>query len=174
MRFRAASALAIGLAFQLTSGATFAHHSFAAEFDNTISVTLYGVTTSVEIVNPHSFIYIDVKSEGAVERWALEGPAPQQVRRMERDHDFLTPGAELGACGYLARRDVVPTRKEPVTAKAARRLLAAVLITPTRGKFIWVNYRQGKCGLDAETLGSRRSGKKSTHAGRPFVLPFAV
>ena len=148
MRFRIAVALAIGTAITLTSGATFAHHSFAAEFDNRIPVTLHGVIASVEIVNPHSFIYIDVESDGAIEQWALEGPGPHQVRRRERDLDFLKPGAELGACGYLARRDVASTRKEPVTGRTARRLHAAVLITPNHGKFLWVNYRQGKCGLD--------------------------
>src|SRR5687768_12688932 len=99
MRFRIAVALAIGTAITLTSGATFAHHSFAAEFDNRIPVTLHGVIASVEIVNPHSFIYIDVESDGAIEQWALEGPGPHQVRRRERDLDFLKPGAELGPAG---------------------------------------------------------------------------
>ena len=50
MRFRIAVALAIGTAITLTSSATFAHHSFAAEFDNRIPVTLHGVIASVEIV----------------------------------------------------------------------------------------------------------------------------
>jgi hypothetical protein len=62
--------------------------------------------------------------------------------------DFIKAGDELGACGYLARRDVVPTRPEPVTAKPARKLQAAVLTMPGRETLLWNNYRQGKCGLD--------------------------
>jgi hypothetical protein len=148
MRFRAAMVLAIGMALRFTGGAVFAHHSFAGEFDNSIAVTLRGVVTSVEMINPHSFIYLDVKAHGAVERWALEGPAPRAIQRKGLDPQFIKAGDELGVCGYLARRDVVPTRAEPVTASAARMLQAAVLTLPNREPFVWNNYRQGKCGLD--------------------------
>jgi len=149
MRFRSAVALAIGMAIAFASGATFAHHSFASQFDNSISVTLKGVVTSVEMVNPHSFIYIEVNTNGAIERWALEGPGANQARRRGWERDFIIKaGDELGACGYLARGDVTPTRTETTTAKAARRLEAAVLTTADRGTFLWSNYGQGKCGLD--------------------------
>jgi Family of unknown function (DUF6152) len=148
MRFRAAIVLTIGMAIQFSGGAIFAHHSFAGEFDNSIAVTLQGVVASVEMINPHSFIYLDVKAHGAVERWALEGPGPTQIVRRGLDLTFIKAGDELGACGYLARSDVVPTRREPVTARAARKLQAAVLTMPNREKLVWNNYRQGKCGLD--------------------------
>jgi hypothetical protein len=149
MRFRAAIVLAIGMALPFTSAAVYAHHSFSGEFDNSSAVTLQGVVVSVEMVNPHSFIYLDVKApHGAVERWALEGPGPTQLVRMSRDLKLVKVGDELGACGYLARRDVVPTRNEPSTARAARKLQAAVLMMPNGERLVWNNYRQGKCGLD--------------------------
>jgi hypothetical protein len=148
MRFRAALVLAIGVALHSASGATLAHQSCAGEFDNTISVTLHGVVTSVEMVNPHSFIYLEVNTHGAVERWALEGPGPNQAPRRGWAPGFIKAGDELGACGYLARRDVTPTRTEPGTATAARKLQAAVLTMASRGTFLWNNYGQGKCGLD--------------------------
>jgi hypothetical protein len=148
MRFRAASVLTIGIVVQFTCGAVFAHHSFSGEFDNTIAVTVQGVVSSVEMVNPHSFIYVDVKANGVVERWALEGPAPNQIRRRGLDPEFIKAGDELKACGYLARNDVVPTRTEPVTARPARKLQAAVLTLSNGEPLVWHNYRQGKCGLD--------------------------
>jgi hypothetical protein len=148
MSFRAAIVLAIGVTIPFTSGTVSAHHSFAGEFDNSIAETLQGMVTSVEMINPHSFIYLDVKVHGAVERWALEGPAPRQLLRRGLDLKFIKAGDELGACGYLARGDVVPTRTEPVTARAARKLQAAVLTMPSREPLLWSNYRQGKCGLD--------------------------
>ena len=148
MRLCALFALAIGIAIPFTAGATFAHHSFAGEFDNTIAVRLHGVVTSIEMVNPHSFIYIDVESDGAIEKWALEGPGPRLVQRRYGALDVIKVGDELGVCGYLARRDVVPTRTEPVTGKTARKLQAAVLTTAHRGTFVWNNYGQRKCGLD--------------------------
>jgi hypothetical protein len=149
MRFRAAIVLATGMGIQFASAVMYGHHSFSGEFDNSIAVTLQGVVASVEMVNPHSFIYLDVKApHGAVERWALEGPGPTQLLRMRRDLKLVKVGDELGACGYLARNDVVPTRTEPVTARAARKLQAAVLMMPNREPLVWNNYRQGKCGLD--------------------------
>ena len=148
MRFRAAIVLTTALALQSPRGAVLAHHSFSGEFDNSIAVTLHGVVASVEMVNPHSFIYLDVKADGAVERWALEGPGPTQILRRGLDLKLIKAGDELGACGYLAKSDVVPTRPEPVTARPARKLQAAVLMLPHREPMVWNNYRQEKCKLD--------------------------
>ena len=147
MRVCAALVLALGMAVPF-SGRASAHHSFAGMFDNAVAVNLSGVVTSVEMVNPHSFIYLDVTTDGAVERWALEGPGPTQVYRRGFDAAFIKPGDRLAVCGYLARADVSPTTREPATGKPARTLSAAVLMTADRGRFAWSNYRQGKCGLD--------------------------
>jgi hypothetical protein len=125
-----------------------AHHSFAGEFDNSTAVTLYGLVMSVEMINPHSFIYLDVRTQDGVERWALEGPGPTLVRRRGLDPTLIKPGNELGACGYLAKKDVTPTRTEPGTDRPARKLQAAVLIMANGDKLLWNNYRQEKCGLD--------------------------
>ena len=127
-----------------------AHHSFAGEFDNTVAVNLQGVITSVEMINPHSFIYVDVTTGGSVQRWALEGPNPIQVKRRGLDLAMFKVGDKLGACGYLAKSDVPTTRTEPGTFQAARKLQAAVLIKANGEKLLWNNYRQEKCGLDKE------------------------
>jgi len=147
MKLSATVSLTLGTAV-IVGGHAFAHHSFEGEFDNSVAVTISGVVTSVEMINPHSWIYLDVQTDGAVERWALEGPGPFNIQRRGVDLALIKPGAELGACGYLARADVTTTKREPGTGSAARKLQAAVLTTPGRGRFVWNNYRQGKCGLD--------------------------
>ncbi|HET6207658.1 MAG TPA: DUF6152 family protein, partial [Terracidiphilus sp.] len=38
-----------------------AHHAFAAEFDEKRPLKLQGVVTKWELVNPHSWIHLDVK-----------------------------------------------------------------------------------------------------------------
>ena len=44
-----------------------AHHSFAAAFDENHPINLQGTVTKVELVNPHAWIWIDVKgSDGMV------------------------------------------------------------------------------------------------------------
>ena len=80
MKLCATVALALGTAV-LFGGHAFAHHSFEGEFDNSVAVTITGVVTSVEMINPHSWIYLDVQTEGAIERWALEGPGPFNIQR---------------------------------------------------------------------------------------------
>jgi hypothetical protein len=54
-----------------------AHHSFAAEFDISKPVKLTGTVTSMEWINPHSWIHIDVKGpDGTVTNWMIEGGSP--------------------------------------------------------------------------------------------------
>jgi hypothetical protein len=63
------------LATTLLGGAapSFAHHSFAAEFDGTKPVTLKGKVTEFEWVNPHSWVHIDVIDDnGNTVNWACE------------------------------------------------------------------------------------------------------
>ena len=51
----------------------FAHHSQAAEFDLHNTVTLNGIISKVDWMNPHVYLYLDVKDDkGEVTTWALE------------------------------------------------------------------------------------------------------
>ena len=65
-----------------------AHHAFSAEFDANRPVTLKGVITRMEWVNPHSWIHIDVKNpDGTVQSWMIEcGPPGAMVYRHWRRH----------------------------------------------------------------------------------------
>ena len=59
-----------------------AHHSVQAEFDLNKPLTLTGVVTKVEWINPHSYLYLDVKDDsGSVKHWAFEMAGPGALRR---------------------------------------------------------------------------------------------
>lgn len=81
-----------------------AHHSFAAEFDGTQIVTLKGVITKIERINPHGYIYIDVKNaDGSVANWAVETGAPSALARAHIKRDSLPVGKEVIITGFRAK-----------------------------------------------------------------------
>ena len=81
-----------------------AHHSFAAEFDDAKPIKLRGKVTKVEFINPHSWIYIDVKGDnGAVINWAIEGGSPNALYRHGFTRDSLPIGTEILVDGYRAK-----------------------------------------------------------------------
>ena len=59
-----------------------AHHSVQAEFDLDKPFTITGLVTKIEWINPHSYLYLDVKDEsGKVKRWSFEMAGPGALRR---------------------------------------------------------------------------------------------
>lgn len=83
---------------------TFAHHSFAAEFDISRPVRLSGVVTRMEFSNPHSWIYIEVTTnDGEVQEWAVEGAAPNALLRRGWNRNSLPAGTEISVRGFQAR-----------------------------------------------------------------------
>ena len=81
-----------------------AHHSFAAEFDINKPVTLKGTLTKMAWVNPHGWIYMDVKTpDGKIENWAIEAGGPTALlRRGLRATDFPV-GLEVVVEGYRSK-----------------------------------------------------------------------
>lgn len=54
-----------------------AHHSVSAEFDPGKTLTLKGVVSKVEWINPHIFVYVDVKDDaGKTTTWMLQSLPP--------------------------------------------------------------------------------------------------
>jgi len=75
-------AVVLAIAGVVGGTSVLAHHSFAAEFDINKPVTLQGVVTKVEWVNPHVYVYLDVKdASGKVTAWSLSSLSPGAARR---------------------------------------------------------------------------------------------
>jgi len=73
----------------LASAPLWAHHSFSAEFDSSRPVKLRGTVTQWELVNPHSWIHVDVKNEdGTVTNWMIEGGSPNALLRLGLKQKF--------------------------------------------------------------------------------------
>ena len=65
-------ALAAGFVLFGAVAPILAHHSFAAEYDSTKTVTVKGTINHLAWVNPHAYVYVDVKdASGKVTTWAF-------------------------------------------------------------------------------------------------------
>ena len=81
-----------------------AHHSFAAAYDDKRPINLQGTVTKVELVNPHSWIWIDVKGkDGTVVNWGIEGGPPINLFRNGFTRTSLPIGTEIKLFGYQAK-----------------------------------------------------------------------
>ena len=95
--------LVLGVAFLLLSAPVPAHHGFAA-YDQTKPMTLSGVVTQFEFVNPHAQIYLDVKNEkGSVEHWGIELATPGLLVRRGWSSKIMKPGDEITATCFRAK-----------------------------------------------------------------------
>lgn len=81
-----------------------AHHAFAQEFDVERPVALTGTVTRVEMINPHSWIHIEVVDDsGEATVWMIEGGSPNSLLRRGITKSSVPIGAELTIEGYQAR-----------------------------------------------------------------------
>src|SRR5438132_14246904 len=103
MRLRSAATVA-ALFLTLASVPVRAHHSFAAEYDGTKKITVSGTVTKFDWVNPHSWIYVDVKDDsGKVVNWRFEMGPPNALLRMGWRKDSVPPGTPVEIQGYQAK-----------------------------------------------------------------------
>jgi len=81
-----------------------AHHAFSAEFDANQPIELKGVVTKLELVNPHSWLYFDVKdADGKNANWGFEFGAPFSLKQKGLTKAALPIGTEVTIKGYRAK-----------------------------------------------------------------------
>ena len=100
-----------------------AHHSFAAEFDASKVVHLDGTVVQFSWVNPHSWIYMDVKKpDGAVEHWKIEGGAPSLLLRRGWNKTSVQPGVRIVVNAFQARDGALRASARDVTFPDGKKL----------------------------------------------------
>ena len=86
------------------SAAAYAHHSFAAQYDDKKPVKMSGHVTKVEWTNPHVYLYIDVPGKaGKTTNWGFEMGPPHMLQKSGWKRNSLKIGEVIEVDGWLAR-----------------------------------------------------------------------
>ena len=118
-------ALIVALVLLVTAPAS-AHHSFSAIFDSGKPIKVTGTVNRVEWMNPHTWIYLDVKkNDGSVEAWSFEMGSPNRLMRYGWNQDSLPTGTMVTIAGPQARDGSMKAAVDTVTLPDGKRLFGA-------------------------------------------------
>jgi hypothetical protein len=86
----------VAIAAAIVAAPVWAHHShgnYAKEF-----MDIEGVVTEVALVNPHSWVFIDVTdANGQTTEWALEATNPRALAQLGINDEYIGPGDSIKA-----------------------------------------------------------------------------
>jgi uncharacterized protein DUF6152 len=113
----------LGVGVVMAGGAALAHHAFTAEFDADQPIVLKGVISKAEWINPHSWVYLDVKdAAGKTTQWAIECGAPNALLRRGWNKNSLPIGSEVVIDGYRAKNGSAIANAKDITFPDGRKL----------------------------------------------------
>ena len=122
MRVKLMTTLA-GLGVMLAGAPLVAHHAFGGEFDPNRPVLLKGKVTKLEWVNPHAWIYVDVKkTDGTTEEWMVEAGTPNTLLRRGFTKASLQPGTVIKVDGYQSKDGALRANGRDLTLPDGRTL----------------------------------------------------
>ena len=114
-----------GIALVVVATPVVAHHSFAAEYDANKRVTVKGIVTRIELRNPHSHVYIDVKDDkGNVTNLNFELGPPLALLISGWRTNCLNVGDEVTIDGAMAKDGSNRANARMVTLPDGRRVSA--------------------------------------------------
>ena len=112
-----------------------AHHAFSAEFDQSKPIKMSGEISKLEWVNPHAWIFIDVKGpDGKVVPWRFEMGAPNALLRAGWSRSDIKPGTAVTISGFLARAGGPVGNAFQVRLPDGRDLFAASSVKDAAGR----------------------------------------
>ncbi len=102
-----------------------AHHSFSAEFDNSKPVNIKGTVTKIDWLNPHIWIYLDVKDDsGKVQSWQCEGGPPNTLTRNGWTKNDVKKGDAISITGTHAKDATNTCNASSIVLADGRRVFA--------------------------------------------------
>jgi len=113
----------VGVGALLWAVPAWAHHAFAAEFDAKKPVHLEGVVSKVELINPHSWIHVDVKNaDGSVASWMVEAGSPNVLLRRGFTKATISPGTPVVVEGFQSKDGSMRANGRDITLPNGQKL----------------------------------------------------
>lgn len=100
-----------------------AHHAAAAEFDVKKLIVLQGAIKKVDWINPHAWLYLDVKdADGNITTWRIEGASVSIYEQRNFPKQSLTAGLEISITAYPAKNGDNAADGATITFKDGKRI----------------------------------------------------
>ena len=117
----------VGVGLLIGAAPLLAHHSEAAEFDDTKPVKVTGEVVKVEWMNPHVWYYVEGTDEvtGRHAVWGFSAGAPNSMRRRGISRDAMKIGDTVVVEGHQARDGSANASGGQVTFSDGRRVFVA-------------------------------------------------
>ena len=126
MRTTILCAAVVTLGLVVSQATMSAHHAFSSEFDANRPVKFTGTVTKMMWVNPHAWIYMDVKKpDGKVEPWSIEAGTPNTLFRLGLTRESIKTGTLINVDGYASRDGSNRANGRDLTLPDGRKLLMA-------------------------------------------------
>jgi len=82
-----------------------AHHSISTVYDEAKQVTIEGVVSKFQFVNPHPLVVVDVKTPAGAQQWMLEMDNKSELVDIGFDDATLKPGDQVVVAGNPSRTE---------------------------------------------------------------------
>ena len=104
MKFVTGVLAAVLAIFVLAGAPGLAHHSVAAKFDESKSMTITGIVTNVDWRNPHVHVFVNVRGpKNEWLNWAVELESPIDLQESGWNRESVQPGDSVTVQGFTAR-----------------------------------------------------------------------
>ena len=101
-----------------------AHHSVAAEFDQSKQFTVTGKVTKIEWANPHIWFYVAVDEGGKTVQYQFEGAPPNTLRRQGWTRNSMQEGDMITVTASRAKDGTNTGNAGTVKLVSGKRLFA--------------------------------------------------
>jgi hypothetical protein len=115
--------LMAGAGAVLSAVPAWAHHAFAAEFDAKKPIHLEGTVSKVELINPHSWIHVDVKNaDGSMTSWMIEAGSPNVLLRRGFTKATIATGTPVIVEGFQSKDGSLRANGRDITLPSGQKL----------------------------------------------------